>query len=171
MSTKLTQILVSACLCVLSVWVFVYFLSRELNVQTNTLTEKYIPEQVLNAVNNERIKMKLPRLIPNIKLEASAMSKVKDMKNYSYFSHVNPYTEKKWSDFIKESQYDYVVAGENLANGFSATDTVVEAWMNSPSHKENILNPNVTETGVAVGYGKLNNINTIFVVQDFGKLE
>ena len=168
MSFKFTQVASSAFICILSIWVFVYFLSRELNVQTNTLVDKYTTFEIINAVNKERTNKKLKPLIPNPKLSESALMKVKDMNKYEYFSHVNPTTNKKWSDFIKESDYQYMVAGENLANGFANTQDVVDAWMNSPSHRDNILNQNVYETGVGIGYGKLNNINTIFVVQDFG---
>jgi uncharacterized protein YkwD len=63
-------------------------------------------------------------------------------------------------DFILGEKYDYIYAGENLAKNFSTFDDVVEAWYNSPSHKENLLNKNYTEMGFAIVNGELNGYET-----------
>ena len=92
-----------------------------------------------------------------------------DMVENAYFSHISPIDGRKWSDFIKESEYDYEIAGENLANGFNDVETMVVSWMNSPSHRENIVNQKVNETGVGIAQGTLDGFPTTFVVQMFGK--
>jgi uncharacterized protein YkwD len=92
----------------------------------------------------------------------------KKMLKYQYFSHVNPKTEKKWSSFIKETNYQYLEIGENLATGFSNVDTMVESWMNSPSHRENILSDSFTETGLSVNVIQKPNSQEIVVAQNFG---
>jgi uncharacterized protein YkwD len=137
--------------------------------QNEALANSYTREQVMSAVNKERTTRGLPPLIQNIKLDSSAQAKADDMANLGYFSHISP-TNKKWSDFIKEADYDYIIAGENLANGFDTIDQMVQAWMNSPSHRENILNKDVQDTGIGISYGKLDGKPTIFVAQHFGKL-
>jgi hypothetical protein len=69
-----------------------------------------------------------------------------------------------------ESGYDYVYAGENLAKGFNSSQGVHNAWMASKSHRENILNANYREVGIAVVPGELNGDYVILVVQMFGSL-
>ena len=69
----------------------------------------------------------------------------------------------------KRFGYEYVVVGENLALGnFGGDQDVVEAWMNSPGHRANILNPKYQEIGIAVGQGKFEGHNTWIAVQSFG---
>lgn len=167
---KMFLIRLSILSCLLSVIIFSYFL-----FQGNNTREKeakayiYTSDQVIVAINEERKKVGLEPLIVNQQLMEAARLKAEDMNNKNYFSHISPIDGIKWSDFIKKSGYEYSIAGENLANGFVDIDTMVRAWMNSPSHKENILNNTVQETGVSVLSGKLNNYPTIFVVQVFGK--
>jgi uncharacterized protein YkwD len=162
---------VSVISCMLSSVIFISFLLQSSSSQKYALANGYSPEQIIFAVNKERVKKDLPALTVNEKLMSSSHKKATDMVEKNYFSHFSPVDNKKWSDFIKESGYNYVVAGENLANGFDTVDKMVEAWMNSPSHRENILNKEVDETGVAISYGKLDDKPTVFVVQEFGKLD
>lgn len=64
------------------------------------------------------------------------------------FSHT-PDGKRAW-DLMKEFNYSYVSAGENLANGFKADRKLVGAWIKSPSHKANIVNPLFTKTGIGI---------------------
>jgi uncharacterized protein YkwD len=163
-------IYISVFTCLISILVFGYFLFQSSKVQNEALASSYSAEQVVLAVNQQRIKNQLSALTLNTKLSKSAQAKADDMSAKSYFSHKSP-SDKKWSDFIKEVNYDYIIAGENLANGFDTVPKMVDAWMNSPSHRENILNKEVLETGIGISYGKLDNKPTIFVAQHFGKLD
>jgi uncharacterized protein YkwD len=161
----------SALVCLFSIITFGFFL---LQVGDSTEERKealYSADQVLLEVNKKRLEFGLKPLILNNKLIEASRLKAGSMNSTNYFSHVDPYTGKKWSDFIKESGYEYLEAGENLANGFGTVKDMVDAWMESPSHKENILNKNVSETGVGVVSGKLNGYSTVFVVQVFGEQE
>jgi hypothetical protein len=65
--------------------------------------------------------------------------------------------------------YQYEYAGENLAKNFLFSDGVVTAWMNSPTHRDNILKREYTEVGYAIVNGTLNGEQTTLVVQMFGK--
>jgi len=168
-SKILSPIIIAMLTCFLAFGVFVSFLFQNSNLQKEAKASSYTDQMVIVAVNQERIKFDLPPLIINEKLTKAAQNKVNDMNKNNYFSHVSPVDGKKWSNFIKESDYSYKIAGENLANGFDDVPNMVSSWMKSPSHRENILNNQVNETGVGVTFGKLNGYPTIFVSQMFGK--
>lgn len=139
------------------------------NPSKSAFAGNYSAQDVIVAVNEERIKKNLPTLEVNQKLMEASKNKVDDMITNNYFAHISPIDGKKWSTFIRNSGYDYVEAGENLANGFDNVPDLVTAWMNSPTHRDNILNPDVDETGLAVKSGFLDGYPTIFVAQSFGK--
>ena len=70
---------------------------------------------------------------------------------------------------LKKAQYQYSIAGENLAIGFTNPRDAVQAWLNSPSHKANILHSQYRDIGVAVKSVKLREDQGILVVQMFGR--
>lgn len=123
---------------------------------------------IVDATNIERIKAGLVPLQINPKLETSASVKTHDMIDRQYFEHNSP-SGKSVSDLGREAGYDYVVMGENLALGvFSESSDVVEAWMQSPGHRANILNPNYQEIGVYAIKAKYQGRDAWFAVQHFG---
>jgi len=109
------------------------------------------PQNIENAVNNERVSRGLSPLRVNTELQNAAVSKSTDMLTKSYFDHY-AFGQSPWM-FMLRSGYDYTVAGENLAKGFSTSEGVVNAWMNSPTHRANILNPDYQDIGVGVVKG------------------
>jgi hypothetical protein len=90
------------------------------------------------------------------------------LKN-GYFAHNSPsgITPWKWFDDV---DYAYVYAGENLAIDFNTGEGVHEAWMNSPGHRQNILNPHYRDIGIAVVSGAFQDRTTTIVIQHFGSL-
>ncbi len=124
-------------------------------------------EKVVQGTNEERMKQGLKPVVINQKLSAAALSKAQDMLDNQYWSHTSPDGTEPW-DFIKNSDYTYKVAGENLARDFHTTNEMVRAWMASPTHKANILNEKYEEIGIAVIDGKLEGFETTLVVQMFG---
>jgi uncharacterized protein YkwD len=154
-----------ACVCALSM--FLYTLSYSNTKQTTALADTFINTQVVQATNNERTSRGLEALVINSKLEQAAQVKAQNMVEQHYFSHVSPIDGKKWSDFIADVHYEYNIAGENLANGYETVNTLVAAWMASPTHRENILKEEYTETGIALSKGELDGLPTLFVVQVF----
>lgn len=157
--------------CIISLAVFSFLLFQSSQSTKIAKADGYSADQIIVAVNQERVKKNIAPLIINSQLMQAASNKVKDMASKNYFSHISPVDGKKWSSFIKESGYKYVEAGENLANGYDSVEDMVKAWMDSPTHRENILNPNFEETGMALEYGTLNEFPTIFVSQSFGRKE
>lgn len=125
------------------------------------------PERVIELTNQERVAVGLPPLKLNEKLSQGAQLKAGDMFAFDYWSHESPSGREPW-EFFREADYDYRVAGENLARDFMEAEDVIEAWMESPTHKENIVNPKYQDIGVAVVNGTLGGIKTTLVVQFFG---
>lgn len=127
-------------------------------------------EQVIKLTNDERIKDGLAPLQENAALDAAAKQKAADMFQENYWAHFSPTGKSPW-DFILGSGYKFTFAGENLAKSFYKSSDVVSAWMASPSHRENILNPQYHDIGLAVVEGTLNGQKTTLVVQMFGTTE
>ncbi len=83
----------------------------------------------------------------NEKLAMAAQSHSDDMVENGFFSHVSPDGSTP-GDRISAQGYDWTYAGENLANGFSSVDAMVDAWLDSPDHCKNLMNPNFEEFGI-----------------------
>jgi uncharacterized protein YkwD len=161
---------VAAGVCLISIISFVVFLFQANTYYIKQKTADIFSIQEIHTVaNRERLIRNLKTLGINDKLNAAAQSKAEDMATKSYFSHISPIDGKQWKTFIQESGYEYKEAGENLANGYESVEEMVEAWLDSPSHRENLLNEGVHETGFGIKYGTLNGYPTVFVVQLFGE--
>jgi uncharacterized protein YkwD len=123
---------------------------------------------IVDATNRERIKAGLLPLTLNDKLVLSATIKTKDMIKKQYFEHISP-TGEGVSDLGQKVGYNYIILGENLALGnFTNGDDVVQAWMNSPGHRANILNVNYEEIGVYAAKATYQGREVWFAVQHFG---
>jgi hypothetical protein len=125
------------------------------------------PAQLVTLTNIERQKYGLSLLTENGLLDSAAQNKSNDMFAKNYWAHIAPDGTTPWF-FIKQAGYDYVYAGENLAKGFYSSQDVVNAWMNSPTHRANVLSENFQDVGFSVAEGSLNGEQTILVVEEFG---
>jgi uncharacterized protein YkwD len=108
---------------------------------------EYDLNYVVNTINKVRKDNNMPELIPDERLNTSATQKARDMVNRNYWSHTDPDGKMAW-DLIKKAGFSYSKAGENLASVYDNVDSV-EAWMRSPDHLENILDPDFTHVGYA----------------------
>lgn len=124
-------------------------------------------EKLYNLVNQKRTEAGLQPLGPSVELSTAATQKATDMFDKNYWAHISPTGTTPWK-FILDAKYDYLYAGENLAKDFDRSQDVVEAWLNSPTHRANIMKPEYTDIGLAVMNGKLNGVETTLVVQEFG---
>lgn len=125
-------------------------------------------EGVISETNRHREQNGEAALRMNEKLNLAAKAKLDDMFRQQYFEHESP-DGKNPADVIGAAGYDYLVVGENLALGNYKDDAVlVEAWMNSPGHRANILDGKFNEIGVAVGMGLYNGKEVWMAVQEFG---
>ncbi len=102
-------------------------------------------------------------------LDAMALSKANDMCEKQYFAHTSP-SGIGAGNLADSFGYDYLSIGENLALGPFADDAaVVLAWMGSPGHRANILNPKFTEIGVGAVKCVFEGRSTWLAVQHFGR--
>jgi hypothetical protein len=124
--------------------------------------------QTVEQTNSKRAELGLAPLQVNGSLNQAAIAKANHMFGNNYWAHIAPDGTTPWV-FIKNAGYRYAVAGENLARDFDTTGAMVNAWMDSPTHRENIVNPKYTEIGIAVVNGTLEGIETTLVVQMFGQ--
>lgn len=127
----------------------------------------YITE-LFELTNQKRIENGQSSLVLNPNLSKAAEEKAKHMFENNYWAHIAPDGTSPWK-FILDQNYDYSYAGENLAKNFNDSAAVVDAWMNSPSHRDNLLSPNYDEIGFAVVNGVLDGYETTLVVQMFGR--
>lgn len=105
----------------------------------------------------------------NVQLNRAAEAKLRDMFAKNYFAHESP-ERKGPADLATDAGYHYLLVGENLALGGFVNDVdLVQAWMDSPGHRENILKRNYKEIGVAVGEGIFDGKHTWLAVQEFGR--
>lgn len=124
-------------------------------------------QTLLFLTNQRRQEQKLAPLTLNKELFLAASRKAEDMFTKNYWAHNAPDGATPWF-FLKESEYDYTYAGENLARGFTKSDEIVAAWMKSPTHRDNLLSQNYEEVGFAAVPGKLLGEETTLVVAMFG---
>ncbi|WKZ26049.1 MAG: CAP domain-containing protein [bacterium] len=124
-------------------------------------------QDVVNLTNQKRAQAGLPALSLNQTLSNAAYVKGVDMINKDYWAHTAPDGTQPWV-FFNNAGYKYRYAGENLARDFSNANSAVEAWMNSPTHRDNILNPKYKDIGVGVVEGDLAGSDTTIIVQFFG---
>lgn len=122
---------------------------------------------VIYWTNIQREQYGLPSLRENPKLNASAQEKMQDMFEEQYFAHISP-SGVEAKDLAKIFGYEFITVGENLALGnFQNDQILVQAWMDSPGHRANILGAKYQEIGVAVGRGTFNGQSTWLAVQHF----
>lgn len=121
--------------------------------------------RLLEEHNEVRAEHNLASLELNDSLSLSAVNKALAMLDADCWDHFCPEGVSPW-EFISEVGYTYVFAGENLAEGFINTDSVMNAWLNSETHRENILRTEFTEVGFGIVNGSFQGRegNTIVVV-------
>jgi uncharacterized protein YkwD len=121
---------------------------------------------VLTLVNQERAKAGCQPLTSDSRLATAARQHSQDMADRNYFDHTTP-DGVTFDKRITNAGYRWSNAGENIAKGQKDATSVMQAWMNSPGHRANILNCKFKNIGVGLAYdGK----HTPYWTQDFGTL-
>lgn len=122
---------------------------------------------LIDLTNESRLAYNEAPLVKSEKLESAAKLKGEDMVKMGYFAHESPSGVTPWHWF-KQVGYDFLYAGENLAVNFTESADVNKAWLDSPLHRENLLNVKFHEIGIATVEGVYEDNPTIFIVQMFG---
>ncbi len=140
----------------------------KVNVNAQSNSQEINTENLLNAHNRQRTNLRIKELTLDAKLEQSAQNKANALLESNCWSHYCPDGKSPW-DFFKDAGYDFVIAGENLAEGFFNIDDVMTAWMNSKTHRDNILNADYKDVGFGIAKGNYQGLqNNIIVVAHFG---
>lgn len=155
--------------------IIVLFLGLQLTI--NQLTNNYpqilgyasqiSPEEIIRLTNFQRTAAGLTEVKLDSQLSAAAAQKAADMFARNYWAHVSPVGTQPWY-FVTQAGYGYRYAGENLARDFSDAKSIVDAWIASPTHRDNLLNSHYQDIGIAVVDGTLEGRETTLVVQMFG---
>lgn len=124
-------------------------------------------DEVVSLTNSRRASAGSGNLTLSPTLSDAARRKGEHMLANNYWAHVAPDGTEPWK-FFGDVGYSYRFAGENLARDFTNAHSAIDAWMASPSHKENLLSAKYQEIGVAVVEGDLNGVDTTIIVQLFG---
>ncbi|HYE23219.1 MAG TPA: CAP domain-containing protein [Candidatus Paceibacterota bacterium] len=131
-------------------------------------TAAVVTATLFSLTNESRGEKELYGLAENASLTAAAQAKASDMAARGYFSHATPDGEPFWV-WVRDAGYEYSYAGENLAINFTESEEVIDAWLNSDSHRANVLNAKFTEIGIATATGTYKGRPTTFIVQMFGR--
>ncbi|MFG2634804.1 CAP domain-containing protein [Streptomyces sp. NPDC048362] len=118
--------------------------------------------EVLALVNQERAKVGCSALAANSSLTGLASAFSDDMAARGFFDHTDPDGATPWDRAAKSGITD--LGGENIARGQATAAAVMDAWMNSPGHRANILNCDFKTLGVGVHFGS----GGPWWTQDFG---
>ena len=148
----------------------VFFSFELILVQQSKLFADLNAQKIIALTNEVRQQYGLSPLKENTLLDSAAQQKARDMAFNNYFAHFSPTGISPWYWF-KQAGYNYHYAGENLAMNFLDSEEVIKAWLNSPGHRDNILNKNYQEIGLAILPANPNNqgiSNKPIVVQLFG---
>jgi len=122
----------------------IYLIHAVGNSITKLFQDNY-EEKILQLVNLERKKKNLQPL--TLSKELSDAAKIRAEEQIQYWSHTRP-DGRQFKTAIKTGIFKLL--GENLNRGANSPEQVVDAWMKSPAHRENILYPDFREMGIAV---------------------
>lgn len=161
-----SSLLVIVVILLFSSWVTIIVNST--NPQVLGISYSISDQELLILVNEKRIENGLAPLKLNEKLSSAASSKASHMFQNNYWAHFAPDKTSPWK-FILENGYDYIYAGENLAKGFVNSKDAVNAWMDSPTHRDNILSDQYEDVGFAIMEGTLQGEETVLIVELFGQ--
>lgn len=117
------------------------------------VTVKTQESEVVRLVNVQRTKAGLQPLTQNWELSRVARYKSQDMIDKGYFSHTSP-TYGSPFKMMESFGIRFSAAGENIAMGQQSPSEVMNAWMNSPGHRNNIMSPSFTQIGVGLAKDK-----------------
>ena len=122
---------------------------------------------IVTYVNEERMKRGIRPLRVNATLTKAAEMRVKAIMSHQNFSHQDPYDHIQLDTVLPLLHYPFHYASENIGMGDSSARAFVTGFMNSPSHRDNLLNPELIETGVGIGSGPYNQYYVNVAVQIF----
>ncbi len=158
---------------VITVYGLLFFIAPNSSVSTQaseTNIEQITVNTIFQLTNSARNQHSITPLAFNAELSKAAQAKATYILENNSFAH-NASDGSSFSTWVKQTDYDYVRVAENLAINYDNPQDVLDAWLNSPTHRRNVLNPLYNDIGLAVLKGTYHNKETIVVVQLFGSTQ
>ncbi len=118
-------------------------------MSTAALASDITRDTVLDQMNIRRRAALLPPLRQDARLELAAEDRMRDMEDQAYWAHTSPDGRSPF-EWLRPRGYDYWFAAENLAAGFETAEILVDGWMESPGHRQNIMGPMYQDCGIAI---------------------
>lgn len=116
-----------------------------------------VEKLVIDLSNAARVKEGLPPLVASSSLSAAAVFHSQDMAKYGYFAHANPNSPARTvAARVRDAGSTSLACAENIfeCSGSSSAQELaqvaVDSWLNSPGHRQNLLNPRYNRIGVGV---------------------
>lgn len=129
-----------------------------------TRDEQLFVQQTIKLINRQRRLHGMRGLKWDRELTLAARDRAKDMAKYQYMEHVE-HNGQQWYQIVEYFEKKLGHLGENIAHGFDDPRTLVQAWMNSPEHRKNILDRKFRYAGMATAHA-INGDN--YTAHDFG---
>lgn len=127
-------------------------------------------QTLMQLINEERANRNLTILSTHQSLLTAAQAKAQDMIDRDYFAHVDPDENYVWVKITAAGYSPYRVLGENLALDFSTSEGMIKAWLDSPTHRANLLHAEFLDQGLSALYGDYNGRYTNLTASLFGTL-
>jgi hypothetical protein len=141
---------------IIALFVIYHIISSIFFPVAKTVASDLTVGNILEAINRERSIRNLLTLNPHDALSRAAQIKSDDMISRNYFSHTDPEGNYIWPTITSQGYTPYLQLGENLAIEFYNTESLVSAWMNSPTHRANIVNEGFKDQGMGLAFGNQN---------------
>lgn len=123
----------------------------------------------LSRVNDARRRAKRPPVAASPSLDAAAQRYAEEMLRGRFYSHRSPEGTVPADRAAAAGYGAFAYMGENIAKGLYSADEVVERWLGSRGHRENILHPMAAEMGIGVAFGDTPDGFQVLWVQMFGR--
>ncbi|MDP3740830.1 MAG: CAP domain-containing protein [bacterium] len=127
-------------------------------------------DRLMELINKERGQRNLGELVINAKLISAAGLKSQDMIDRDYFAHVDPDGNYVWYRIENAGYKPYKILGENLAIDFNTSEGMVKAWIDSPSHRTNLLHEDFRDQGLVATFGDYQSRYTNLTTSLFGTI-
>jgi len=106
-------------------------------------------ETILAAMNEHRARHELAPLSTEVRLTSAAKDRMRDMEDLGYWAHESPEGRSPFF-WVRYRAYRFTMVGENLARGYETASLLVDSWMDSPGHRNNILGVEYRDVGIAI---------------------
>jgi uncharacterized protein YkwD len=106
-------------------------------------------QSVIDGMNAARAEQHLQPLRENARLDSAADDRMHDMEDLGYWAHQSPDGRSPFT-WLRVRNYEFELAGENLATGFETEELLMSGWLESKGHRENILSSEYQECGVSI---------------------